>query len=114
MTRWLAPLAATLVIEVPVVAALFAGQRAKMALVAVAANVATNLTLNLVLARSAALGGYQVPAGELFAVIVEAGAYGLASRPHDWAKGTLAASLGNALSFAAGFTGVLGSMWSLR
>ena len=79
MTRWLAPLVATLVIEVPLVAALFAGQRAKMALVAVAVNVATNLILNLVVARSSSLGGYQVPAGELFGVIVEAGAYGLAT-----------------------------------
>ncbi len=107
MTRWLSALVVTLAIEVPIVAALFPGQRVRMALVAAVANIATNLTLNLVLARWAALGGYQVPAGEILAVVLEAAAYGVASRPRDWSRSTLASSLGNALSFAAGLGGVL-------
>jgi hypothetical protein len=97
-------LALTLAIEVPLVAALFPGQRARMALVAAVSNIATNLTLNLVLARTPALAGYQVLVGEILAVVVEAAAYASFSRPRDLPRCALAAGLGNALSFAVGFT----------
>ena len=112
MRPWEVALAVTLAVEVPLVTLLFPGQRVKMFAVALAANAATNLTLNLVLARMPALAGQHVLIGELAAVVVEAGAYALASRPHDLPMSTLASGLGNALSYAVGFTGL--PRWLLR
>ncbi len=99
---WAAALAVTLVIEVPLVAALFPGQRLKMAAVSTVMNAVTNLTLNLVLRRAAWLHGHWLVPGEVFAVLSEAAAYALASRPRDLPRSLLASSLANALSFSAG------------
>lgn len=107
MAPWAVALLVTLAIEVPLVAALFPGQRLRMACVAVAANVATNLTLNLVLPRIAALRGHYLIPGEILAVVAEAAAYALASRPRDVPRSLLASSLANALSFGAGLLPVL-------
>jgi hypothetical protein len=104
MPRWLAALLITLAIEVPVVVALFPGQRVRMGAVAAVVNTASNLFLNLVLARMRALAGHHVLPGELLAVVGEAAAYAAFSRPHDLPRALLASSLGNALSFAAGLT----------
>jgi hypothetical protein len=99
---WAVAVALALVIEVPVVVLFFPGQRAKMAAVAAVANVATNLTLNLVLPHISWLHGRWVLPGEILAVVVEAAAYAVASRPHDLARSLLVSSLGNALSFGVG------------
>jgi hypothetical protein len=99
-------LAVTLAIEVPLVAILFRGQRARMAAVAVLTNTATNLTLNLVFARMPALAGVHLLLGEVFAAVVETAAYALASRPRNLALSALASGLGNALSFGAGLVGL--------
>ena len=104
---WLVALLVTLASEVPLVAALFPGQRVKMAAVAVAANVATNLLLNLVLLRRDLLGGPHLMVGEVFAVMAEAAAYSLASRPRNIARSVLASSLANALSFSLGLVPAL-------
>jgi hypothetical protein len=100
MPGWVAAVALTLVVEVPVVALFFPGQRIKMAAVAAVMNVATNITLNLVLPRL--LREQWLLPGEVFAVIAEAAAYALAGRPHDVPRSLLASSLANALSFGAG------------
>ncbi len=102
MPPWALALAITLGVEVPLVAALFPGQRLKMAAVAVLANAATNLTLNLWLPRLDFLRGSYLFPGEVLAVVAEAAAYALASRPRDLPRSLLASSLGNMLSFAAG------------
>lgn len=104
MPRWPAALLITLAIEVPVVVALFPGQRVRMGAVAAVVNTASNLFLNLVLARMRSLAGHHVLPGELLAVVGEAAAYAAFSRPHDLPRALLASSLGNALSFAAGLT----------
>jgi hypothetical protein len=102
MPGWAAALAVTLVIEVPLVALLFPGQRLKMAAVATVMNAATNLTLNLVLPHLVWLHGQWLLPGEVLAVVTEAAAYALASRPRDLPRSLLASSLANALSFGAG------------
>jgi hypothetical protein len=51
-------LAVTLLLEVPVVAIAYPGQRARMAAVALVANTATNLTLNVALPRVSLLLGH--------------------------------------------------------
>jgi hypothetical protein len=90
----------TLVLEVPLVAAAFPGQRLKLAVVALAANTFTNLLLNLVLPHL--LHGNHLLPGEVFAVVFEAGAYFVASRPRDAPRSLLVSSVANTLSFSAG------------
>jgi hypothetical protein len=99
---WAAALAVALLIEVPLVALLFPGQRLKMAAVAIIMNAATNLTLNLVLPRFYWLHGRWLLPGEVLAVVAEATAYALASRPRDVPRSLFASALSNTLSFAAG------------
>jgi hypothetical protein len=108
MPRWAVALLVTLAIEVPLATVLFPGQRAKMAAVAAIMNVATNVTLNVWLPRVALLRGGHVLPGELLALVAEAAVYALASR--DLPRSLVAAGLGNALSFAAGFWPVV---WKL-
>jgi hypothetical protein len=103
---WCVALVVTLVIEVPIVAAFFPRERVRMALVAAVANTATNLTLNLVLARMVVLGGHRMLIGEGLALFGEAAAYGAFSRTQDLARGVVASGVSNALSFAAGFVPV--------
>ena len=102
MPGWAAAVAVTLVIEVPLVAALFPRQWIKMAAVAAIANSATNLTLNLVLPHVVWLRGQWLLPGEILAVVTEAAAYAVASRPHDVPRSLFASSLANAVSFGAG------------
>jgi hypothetical protein len=94
---WLIALAVTLVIEVPLVAALYPGERARIAAAAVVANVATNLALNLVLAPRGHLA-----LGEVLAVVVEAVTYRLASRRGDLARATAVSAAANLASFTLG------------
>ena len=98
----LVALLVTLVLEVPLVALLFPGQRARLAVVALVANAFTNLTLNVVLPAVPLLRGNHVLVGEILAVVVEALAYAAASRPRDVGRAFAVAGLTNALSFGAG------------
>jgi len=108
---WLA-LAVTLVIEVPLVAALFPGQRLRMAVVALVANTVTNLTLNVVLPTLPVVGPHHLVVGELLALVGEAAVYAAVSRPHDLGRALVASGLGNGLSFGLG--GALVSLVSMR
>ncbi len=104
MPPWAAALALTLVVEVPLVAAFYGGQRWRMAAVSVVMNAATNLTLNLLLPRLPGLrGGHHVLPGELLATLSEAAAYALASRPRDLPRALFVSSLANGCSFSAGW-----------
>jgi hypothetical protein len=114
MPAWAAAVAVTLVVEVPLVAMLFPGQRIKMAVVATVMNVATNLTLNLVLPHVAFLEGQWLLPGEILAVLSEAAAYTLASKPHDLPRSLFVSSLANALSFGAGLVPFVRSALSAR
>jgi hypothetical protein len=98
----LAALGVTLLLELPVVAAAYPGQRARLTAVALVANTCTNLTLNVVLPLWPLLRGHHVLAGEVLAVVVEAAALAAASRPRDVGRALLVSGLGNALSYGAG------------
>jgi len=106
---WAVALAVTLILEVPLVAALYPGQRKKLA--SFLANCATNLTLNLLLWRLPLLAGRHIVPGEALALLVEAAVYGMAGRPRDWPRALLASALANAASF---FAGPFLAAWLLR
>jgi hypothetical protein len=110
MTPWMAALVVTLAIEVPFVAWVYPGQRCRMALVALAANTVTNVTLNVLLARSPGWMGHHLLPGEAFAVVFEAAAYATFARPRDVARAAMASGAANALSFAAGFTAIAAAL----
>jgi hypothetical protein len=95
-------LAATLLIEVPVVALGFPSQRRRMVLVALAANTLTNLTLNLVLPRIPAIRGHYVLVGEALALVVETLAYAIAARPRALGRALVVSGLANVLSYELG------------
>ncbi len=99
---WAVALAVTLLLELPLVVALYPGQRKKLLVASLLANCATNLTLNLLLWRVPVLAGRHVFPGEVLALLVEAAVYGMVSKPHDWPRGLLASALANAASFFAG------------
>jgi hypothetical protein len=101
-------LAATLLIEVPVVALGFPSQRRRMVLVALAANTLTNLTLNLVLPSIPAVRAHHVLVGEALALMVETLAYAIAARPRALARALVVSGLANALSYELG--GVVASL----
>ena len=93
-------LLATLLIEVPLVVALFPRLSKRMALVALAANTATNLALNIGLPAVGIHGDARILAGELAALLVEAVVYALVSR--DLPRSLVASAAGNLASFTLG------------
>lgn len=102
MNGTLAALTVTIAIEVPIVAAMFPRQRARMALVALVANAATNLFLNVGLPWLGARGAARIVTGEMIALVGEAAAYAWWSRPRSIPRVVVASALGNLVSFAAG------------
>ncbi len=95
-------LAATLLIEVPITAALFPKQRSRMALVALVANTATNLALNVGLPWLGVQGATRLLVGEASALVLEAAAYARFSRPRSIERAIVASALGNLTSFTLG------------
>jgi hypothetical protein len=95
-------LVVTLVIEVPIVAALFPRQRSRMAAIALVANTVTNLTLNVGLPHVGVHGTPRILVGESAALVVEALAYALLSRPREVGRAIIASAIGNGLSFTLG------------
>jgi hypothetical protein len=108
MNGALRALVVTLVIEVPIVAALFPRQRLRMAAIALVANTVTNLTLNVGLPRMGVHGMPRILVGEAAALVLEAAAYALLSRPREVGRAIIASALGNGLSFT--FGGALASL----
>jgi hypothetical protein len=98
VTAWLI----TLAVEVPCVAALYPGQRARLAVVAALATSATNLPMNLLLPRWLGTGSAFLVTGELAALVLEAATYFFVARPRDLARAATASALANGLSFTAG------------
>jgi hypothetical protein len=95
-------LAVTLVIEVPIVAAFYRGDRVRMAITAVLANIATNLAMNALLVHRVLPYNPTLLAGEGVALVAEAVVYGLVAPGRDWAKAITASAAANLASFAAG------------
>jgi hypothetical protein len=92
----------TVAVEVPVVAALFPGQRARLALACALGTSLTNLAMNLVLPRWLGTGALYLLVGELSALVLEALLYAAVSRPRDLVRAATASALANGASFAAG------------
>ncbi len=95
-------LVVTIVIEVPIVFALFPRQRLRMAAIALVANTATNLTLNVGLPRMGVHGMPRILVGESAALVLEALAYAVLSRPREVGRAIIASAVGNGLSFTLG------------
>lgn len=102
MTSALRALIVTLLIEVPLAAALFPRQRARIAVVALLSNTATNLALNVGLPSLGLFGSTRILVGEAAALVLEALAYAVFSRPRDVGRAIVASALGNLLSFSFG------------
>ena len=102
MTGALAALVVTLLLELPIVAAAYPGQRVRLTAVALVANTFTNLTLNVLLPRWPLVRGHYILVGEILAVVMEAAALAVASRPRDTGRALVVSGLGNALSYGAG------------
>jgi hypothetical protein len=98
---YLSALLLTLVTEVPIVAACFPGQRARLAAAAAIATTATHLCMHLVLLDLLGPRGF-VPAGEALALVVEGLVYASVARPRALKRGILASALANTVSFAIG------------
>jgi hypothetical protein len=99
---WVA-LGITLALEVPIVAAFYGGQRARLAAAAVVANVGTNVAMNVLLVRSSR-DSYDTTllAGEAVALLLEAVVYAAVDRKHDLVKALTASAAANLASFGAG------------
>jgi hypothetical protein len=93
-------LAITLVVEVPIVAALFPGRRRRMALVCAVATTVTHILLHFVFPRVLPRGISPLVFGEVFATLAEAAAYLAASR--EPGRALTASALANLCSFAVG------------
>jgi hypothetical protein len=98
----LVALAITLLLEVPIVAAFYPGHRARMAIAATVANVATNLAMNLVIERRLFAYSSTLLTGEAVALVAEAVVYALVAPGRDWAKAFTASAAANLASFGAG------------
>jgi hypothetical protein len=95
--------AVTVAVECPIVAALYPGQRLRMAAVCALATAATNLAMNLLLRRWFGAGLDHLLLGEASALLLEALVYALVRRPRDWGRALVASALANGASFSAGF-----------
>lgn len=107
-TYWIA-LGITLVVEIPVVVAFFAGQRLRMGLVALVATSVTHLIMHFVLVHFVRDYDQMVLWGEVMALVLEAAAYALVSKPRDIPRALMASATANALSYSAGL--VIFSSW---
>lgn len=98
----LTALAVTVAVETPVIAAVYRGQRLRMAAVCILTTSITNVGMNTWLRSTAASYDQYVLVGEVCAVVVEAIVYALVARGRDVSKAMLASGAANALSYAAG------------
>ena len=89
-------------LEVPVVAALYPGERLRMGLACALATAATNLFMNGLLPGLLASASAVLLIGEAMALVVEALVYFRVSKGRDWARALVASSLANASSYLVG------------
>jgi hypothetical protein len=73
-----------------------------MTLLALVANVCTNLTLNVLLPAVPGLSAHRLLAGEALATVAEAAVYALGSRPRDLGRALIVSGIANALSYELG------------
>jgi hypothetical protein len=92
----------TLAVEVPIVALVYARERARMAAAWALATSATNLMMNAWLYTAAGSYDAYLTAGELGATVIEALVYIVVSREHAVGRALFASGVANTASFAAG------------
>jgi hypothetical protein len=95
-------LAITLVVEVPIVAAFYRGQRVRMAIACAIATSATNLALNFLLARRTFTFDRTLLVGEAAALIAEGTVYFFVATDRDWRRALTASAAANLASFGVG------------
>ena len=100
MTLYLLALGVTLAVEVPLVALLFPGRRARMAVACALATTATHVFMHFALPRFLPSPRDVLLVGETVAVGFEAGVYALVSR--DLGRSLVASALANSASYGAG------------
>lgn len=99
---YLAALALTLAVEVPIVAACYPGQRLHMACVAALITASTHLAMHTLLPLAVSDFASFLLIGEAMATLVEAGVYAVASRPPELGRGLVASAVANSASYAVG------------
>jgi hypothetical protein len=99
LASYLAALGLTVLVEVPIVAALYPGRRVRMAATCAVATVATHLLLTFGFPRVLPPGSALL-AGELFATVGEAAAYAVVGR--EPGRALVASALANGCSFGLG------------
>lgn len=102
MTPVLFALSVTLAVETPIVAALYPGERTRMALVAFVTNVVTNVSMNTLLFQMARSYASYLLIGETAAVLFETLAYFILARHRDFGRALVASAVANAASYGAG------------
>jgi len=102
MPGWAFAWLVTVGLEVPCVAWLHPGQRARLALACALGTSATNLAMNLLLPRALGTGAAWLVTGEAGSLLLEAGLYAAVARPRDLVRALTASALANGVSFAAG------------
>ena len=95
-------LAVTLVIEMPIVALSYPGERFRLAGACAVATTVTNLVMNAWLSRASGSYDTYLLSSELGASLIEAIVYVAVSRGHGVGNALVASGLANAASFAAG------------
>jgi len=100
--HYLLALATTVVIEVPVVAAVFFRRWGRMAIACAAATSCTHLAMHFVIRPLADSHLVFIVVGEVMATAVEGVVYAFVSRPRDIPRAFIASALANSLSFGFG------------
>ncbi|MBI5498689.1 MAG: hypothetical protein HY907_00475 [Deltaproteobacteria bacterium] len=92
----------TIAVEVPTVALFYPGQRLRLGTCCCLVTTLTHATIFLVLFRFLDFVAAALVLGETGAILAEAGAYAVVSRPHDFPQALMASAAANALSFGLG------------
>lgn len=92
----------TVAVESPCVAAVYPGERWKMAGVCAVATSVTNVAMNVLLPRWLGVGLAFLLVGEIGALVIEALVYALVRRPRDVGRALVASAVANAASFSVG------------
>jgi hypothetical protein len=101
MSGYLLALGITLVLETPIVAALYPGRRLRLAVVCALASTATHLFMHVLLPGWLPRGVSALQVGEAVATLAEAAAYAVAARG-EVGRALVASALANSASFGAG------------
>lgn len=98
----LVALLVTLLVEIPIVAAFYPGQRTRMAIACAFATIFASLAVNALLRHVTSRIDAYVAIGQVAAMILEALVYFFVAHPRDLRRAFTAAAAANIASYAAG------------